>query len=62
MNFTYITTKPRDGSFGNPQEDGSWTGMVGNLKNQEVDIGEPFEIFYNNILASVGSLVQFEVW
>ena len=65
MNFTYITTKPREGAFGNLQDDGSWNGMVGNLKNQEVDVGEPFEIFDNNILASVGYLVQFgrfEFW
>ena len=53
MNFTYITTKPREGAFGNLQDDGSWNGMVGNLKNQEVDVGEPFEIFDNNILARV---------
>ena len=52
MNFTYITTKPREGAFGNLQDDGSWNGMVGNLKNLEGDVGEPFEIFDNNILAS----------
>ena len=38
MNFTCTITKPRDSSFGNLKEDGSWTGMVGNLKNHEVDI------------------------
>ena len=49
MNFTYITTKPRDGSFGNPQKDGSWNGMVGALKNKEVDVGEAVENFYSNL-------------
>ena len=48
MNFTYTTTKPKDGSFGSLQEDGSWTGMVGNLKNHEVDIGMiPYSRLYN---------------
>ena len=45
MNFTCTITKPRDSSFGNLKEDGSWTGMVGNLKNHEVDIGVTLEIF-----------------
>ena len=40
MNFTFITVKPKDGSFGNVQDDGSWTGIVGDLQNQKVDIGK----------------------
>ena len=48
MNFTCTITKPRDSSFGNLKEDGSWTGMVGNLKNHEVDIGMiPYSRLYN---------------
>ena len=39
MNFTYTTVKPKDGLFGNVQEDGSWTGIVGELQDQKVDIG-----------------------
>ena len=47
MNFTYITVKPKDGSFGNVQDDGSWTGIVGDLQNEKVDIGKPNSLFDN---------------
>ena len=50
MNFTYITVKPNDGSFGNVQDDGSWTGIVGDLQNEKVDIGKPNSLFDNSEL------------
>ena len=39
MNFTYVISTPKDGMSGYRREDGRWTGMTGNLKREEVDIG-----------------------
>ena len=41
MNFTYKLTKPEDGEWGVIMDDGeSWTGMVGKLQRNEIEIGE----------------------
>ena len=39
MNFTYDLTKPPDGQWGAIQPDGSWSGMVGMLVREEIDVG-----------------------
>ena len=39
MNFTYVITTPKDGMSGYRAEDGRWTGMTGNLKREEIDMG-----------------------
>ena len=39
MNFTYTLGKPPDGQWGAKQDDGSWSGMVGELQNQRADFG-----------------------
>ena len=38
MNFTYTLTRPPDGQWGAIQTDGTWSGMVKLLADQEVDI------------------------
>ena len=37
MNFTYTLIKPPDGQWGAIQPDGTWSGMVNLLANQEID-------------------------
>ena len=39
MNFTYVINTPKDGMSGYRAEGGRWTGMTGNLKRGEIDIG-----------------------
>nr|XP_045602623.1 probable glutamate receptor isoform X2 [Procambarus clarkii] len=44
-NFTYTFVKPPDGVWGFQLEDGSWSGMLGMVSREEVDIGlGPFGI------------------
>ncbi|XP_069190898.1 uncharacterized protein [Procambarus clarkii] len=38
LNFSYIYLRPPDGSWGIKREDGSWSGMVGMVIRQEVDV------------------------
>ena len=38
MNFTYTLIKPPDGQWGSIQPDGTWSGMVNLLANQDIDI------------------------
>ena len=45
MNFTYYLTKPPDGQWGSVSPDGSWSGMVGQLKRGEVDFSKKISIF-----------------
>ena len=42
MNFTFAASKPPDMAFGSLNPDGSWTGMIGELMNQNTDIGRVF--------------------
>ena len=42
MNFTYVVSEPPDMTFGALKPDGSWTGMIGELMNQNTDIGRVF--------------------
>ena len=42
MNFTYTLFKPPDETWGAIQSDGTWTGMVNLLDNQDIDIVAPF--------------------
>ncbi|CAG2239144.1 GRID1 [Mytilus edulis] len=37
LNFTYEIKEPPDGHWGIPLDDGSWTGMVGQLQRREID-------------------------
>ena len=45
MNFTYKVEKPSDGEWGVKLSNNSWTGMVGMLIRQEIDIGNIFNSF-----------------
>ena len=45
MNFTFAASKPPDMTFGSLKPDGNWTGMIGELVNQNADIG----IFFWNM-------------
>nr|XP_045604120.1 uncharacterized protein LOC123762003 [Procambarus clarkii] len=38
-NFTYTYVRPPDGLWGSQKKDGSWSGMVGMVSREEVDIG-----------------------
>ena len=38
MNFTYTVIEPPDGQYGALQPDGTWSGMVKLLANQDIDI------------------------
>ena len=38
MNFTYTVIKPPDGEYGVIQPDGTWSGMVKLLANQDIDM------------------------
>ena len=40
LNFSYTTTPPPDGKYGALKEDGTWSGMVGQLHDKRVDIGK----------------------
>ena len=42
MNFTFVASKPPDMTFGALKADGNWTGMIGELLNQNADIGTVF--------------------
>ena len=45
LNFTYIFSQPQDGSWGIRHENGSWSGMIGQLQRGEIDIAPaPFTI------------------
>jgi hypothetical protein len=45
MNCTYTLIKPPDGQWGSIQADGTWSGMVNLLANQEIDIATaPFTV------------------
>ncbi|XP_050736673.1 probable glutamate receptor [Eriocheir sinensis] len=39
LNFSYRFVPSPDNSYGTKNKDGSWTGMVGQVKREEVDIG-----------------------
>ena len=45
MNFTYTVIKPPDGQYGGIQSDGTMSGMIGLLANQDIDIAPaPFSV------------------
>jgi hypothetical protein len=46
MNFTFVASKPPDMSFGGLKPDGNWTGMIGEVMNQNADIGTVFLNMY----------------
>ena len=39
LNFSYKTSVPPDGEFGVLKDDGTWSGMVGQLHTKRVDFG-----------------------
>ncbi|XP_069171944.1 LOW QUALITY PROTEIN: glutamate receptor U1-like [Procambarus clarkii] len=39
LNFSYLYLRPPDGSWGLKREDGTWSGMLGMVIRQEVDVG-----------------------
>ncbi|XP_033761104.1 glutamate receptor-like [Pecten maximus] len=38
LNFTYVMTEPADKEWGFMRDNGSWTGMIGELQREEVDM------------------------
>ena len=45
MNFTYIVIKPPDGQYGGIKPDGTMSGMIGLLADQDIDIAPaPFSV------------------
>ena len=49
LNFTFVLKKSPDGQWGTLRSDGTWTGMIRELQDQRVDIGnldnQNFETF-----------------
>ena len=41
LNFSYTTSVPPDGEWGALRDDGTWSGMVGQLLTKSVDLGKP---------------------
>ena len=39
LNFTFTVTSPLDKQYGGKKSDGTWSGMIGQLVEEEVDIG-----------------------
>ena len=39
LNFSYTVSTPPDGQWGSKKDDGTWSGMVGQLETKIVDIG-----------------------
>ena len=39
LNFSYTVTTPPDGEWGSKKDDGTWSGMVGQLAAKTVDVG-----------------------
>lgn len=46
LNFTSTVKKARDGTYGSLKPNGSWGGMIGEVMNQESDIGIYIQILY----------------
>ena len=39
LNFSYTVSVPPDGEWGALRDDGTWSGMVGQLKREVLDLG-----------------------
>ena len=39
LNFTYTLRKPTDRQWGSLQSDGSWTGMINEVHQKRIDMG-----------------------
>ena len=39
LNFTFTVTSPLDKQYGGKKSDGTWSGMIGQLVEEEVDVG-----------------------
>ena len=50
LNFSYTVTSPTDGEWGRMKDDGTWSGMVGQLETKIVDIGKFNYIQMNRIV------------
>ena len=64
MNFTYTVIQPPDGQWGSIQPDGTWSGMVKLLANQDVDIAAtPFAVSQQrNTVISFASPIYDVYW
>ena len=40
LNFSYTVSVPPDGEWGALRDDGTWSGMVGQLNTKSVDFGK----------------------
>ena len=45
LNFSYTVTIPPDGEWGSMNDDGTWSGMVGQLATKTVDIGRLYNLY-----------------
>ena len=39
LNFSYTVNSPPDGEWGALKDDGTWSGMVGQLNSKAIDLG-----------------------
>ena len=44
LNFTYVLKKPKDNAYGRENKDGTWTGMIGEVKRGEADMGSYLQL------------------
>ena len=47
LNFTYVLKKPKDNAYGRENKDGTWTGMIGEVKRGEADMGNYLQLSLN---------------
>ena len=47
LNFTYVLKKPKDNAYGRENKDGTWTGMIGEVKRGEADMGNYLQLSSN---------------
>ena len=54
LNFSYTVTTPPDGEWGSKKDDGTWSGMVGQLETKIVDIGR-LNYYFRSVYCIIGS-------
>ena len=59
LNFTYVLTKPPDGQAGVLKSDGTWTGMIRELQEQRIDIGNKIHLII--LIRNLTDSFQFQL-
>ena len=59
LNFTYVLTKPPDGQAGVLKSDGTWTGMIRELQERRIDIGNKIHLII--LIRNLTDSFQFQL-